>query len=178
MLVVGVAAALVAVTGCGSRGVVPVTGSSPPPSRPPVISSASLPAPVPSAPAQLPSGAHLIVVTAGMYGPLAVALRDVIDVELVSDSHGPHGVLVPWRTPTSSDPAVLRPDESSGSPSCPAQATCTAFVAATLGVAMIQIVGPSGLICDDSGTHCFGVAAIAYAISVTVASTPSSQPTS
>jgi len=114
-------------------------------------------------------GAHVIVVMAGLYGPLTVALHDVIDVELVSTAHGPQGVLVPWRTPTSSDPAVLSPDEPIGLPSCPAPATCTAFLAATLGVAKLRIGGPSGILCDDAGANCVGVAAIGYDISVTVA---------
>lgn len=169
VLLVGVAAALVAVTSCGSREVVPVTGSSPPPSRPPVISSAPSRAPVPSAPAQLPSGAHLIVVTADMHGPLTIALHDVIDVQLVSTAYDSHGVLVPWRTPTSSDPVVLRADEPASLPACPADASCTAFVAAALGVAKLQGMGPSGLLCDDAGANCVAVAAMGIDISVTVA---------
>jgi len=116
-----------------------------------------------------PPGAHVIVVTADMFGPLTVALHDVIDVELVSTDHGPHGVLVPWHTPTSSDPVVLTPDELTGLPSCPAQATCTAFDAAALGVAKVQTVGPSGWICDDNGAHCVGADALEYELSVTVA---------
>gem|GEM_PF-2199445 len=118
------------------------------------------------------------MVTEGVRGPLTVALHDVIDVELVSTFHGPHGLLRPWPTPTSLNPVVLHLDEPTGLPSCPAQATCTAFVAATVGVAKLRIGGPSGTLCDETGANCVAVAAIVYDISVTVTSKPSSQPTS
>ena len=192
VIVAFVAASVVGVTGCASRTLVPaarssrpVSGlaSSPPaaspppsdtvdpsaqPSPPPAISSSASRAPVPSAPTQLPSGAHVFLVTESVHGPLTVALHDVIDVQLVSTAHGPHGALVPWQTPTSLDPAVLTPGGPTGLPSCPAHATCTPFIAAALGVGKLQAVGPSGLLCDDTGANCIAVAAIVYDISVTV----------
>ena len=116
----------------------------------------------------LASGAHLYVLTEGVYGSLNFELHDVIDLELVSDSHGPNGALVPWQIPTSSDPAVLTPDHPAGLPPCPSAATCTAFAAAALGVANLQIIGPMGILCDDAGANCAGVAPIAYAIESTV----------
>jgi hypothetical protein len=108
-------------------------------------------------------------VTEGVRGPLTVALHDVIDVQLVSTAHGPHGALVPWQTPMSLDPAVLTPGRPTGLPLCPAHATCAAFIAAAPGVGKLQAVGPSGLLCDDNGANCVAVAAIVYDISVTVA---------
>jgi len=190
VVVVFVAAGVVGVTGCASRTVGPAASSSgpvsdlassppsspppsdvadpsPQPSPPRAISSASRTA-VPSARSQLPSGAHLFVVTEGVRGPLTVALHDVIDVQLVSTAHGPHGALVPWHTPTSLDPAVLTTGEPTGLPLCPAHATCAAFIAATLGLGKLEAVGPSGLLCDDTGANCVAVAAIGYDISVTV----------
>ena len=193
LVVACVAASVVGVTGCASRTSVPAAGSSGPVSRlassPPVVSpppsdtadpspqpspapavSSSAPgAPVPSVPVRLASGAHVFVVTEGVRGPLRVALHDVIDVELISTAHGPHGALVPWQTPTSLNPAVLTPGEPTGLPPCPAQATCAAFIAAVLSVGKLQAVGPSGLLCDDAGANCVAVAAIVYDISVTVA---------
>lgn len=191
VVVAFVAAGVVGVTGCASRTVVPAvrssgpvsdlassppaspppsdtTDPSPEPSPPPAISSSASRTAVPSAPSQLPSGAHVFVVTEGVRGPLTVALHDVIDVQLLSTAHGPHGALVPWHTPTSLDPAVLTPGEPTGLPLCPAHATCAAFIAAALGVAKVQAVGPSGLLCDDTGANCVAVAAIVYDISVTV----------
>ena len=191
VVVVFVAAGVVGLTGCASRTVVPAASSSgpvselasippsspppsdaadpsPQPSPPPAISSSASRTAVPSARSQLPSGAHLFVVTEGVRGPLTVALHDVIDVQLVSTAHGPHGALVPWHTPTSLDPAVLTTGEPTGLPLCPAHATCAAFIAATLGLGKLEAVGPSGLLCDDTGANCVAVAAIGYDISVTV----------
>ena len=191
VVVAFVAAGVVGVTGCASRtGVTaaslsgPVSdlasstpASSPPshaadpsaqPSSPPAISFPASRTAVPSGQSQLPSGAHVLVVTEGVRGPLTVALHDVIDVQLVSTAHGPHGALVPWHTPMSLDPAVLTTGEPTGLPLCPAHATCAAFIAAALGVAKVQAVGPSGLLCDDTGANCVAVAAIVYDISVTV----------
>jgi hypothetical protein len=193
VVVAFVAASVVGVTGCASRTLVPaaessrpVSGvaSSPPAaspqlsdtadpspqlSPPPAISSSASRAPVPSPATQLPSGAHVFVVTEGVRGPLRVALHDVIDVQLVSAAHGPHGAFVPWHTPMSLDPAVLTPGEPTGLPLCPAHATCATFIAAAPGVGKLLAVGPSGLLCDDTGANCVAVAAIGYEISVTVA---------
>lgn len=186
-----VAASVVGVTGCASRTLVsavrssgPVSdlASSPPaspspsdtadpspqPSPPPAISSSASRTAVPSVPSQLPSGAHLFVVTEGVR-TLTVALHDVVDVQLVSTAHGPRGALVPWQTPTSLNPAVLTNGEPIGLPLCPAHATCAAFLAAAPGVGKLQAVGPSGLLCDDNGGNCVAVAAIVYDLSVTVA---------
>ena len=116
----------------------------------------------------LASGAHLYVLTEGVYGSMHFELHDVIDVELVSDSHGPNGALVPWQTPTSSDPGVLAPDNPAGLPPCPDRATCTAFSAAALGVVKLLIMGPMGILCDNAGANCAGVAPIAYPITITV----------
>lgn len=118
---------------------------------------------------RLGSGAYLTVVTEGVYGPLTVALHDVVDVELVSDAYRADGALAAWQTPTSSDPAVLAPDAPAGLPPCPTRATCTGFTATALGVANVLIVGPTGGLCDDTGANCVAVAPIAYRISVTVA---------
>ncbi|HEY5455203.1 MAG TPA: hypothetical protein VIJ96_07025 [Acidothermaceae bacterium] len=116
----------------------------------------------------LASGADLYILTEGVYGSMNFELHDVIDVELVSDSHGPNGGLVPWQTPTSSDPAVLTPDDPVGLPPCPDWATCTAFTAATMGVAKLLIIGPMGILCDDTGSNCAAVAPIAYPITIAV----------
>ena len=191
VVVAFVAASVVGVTACASRTLVPAVRSSgpvsdvassppaspppsgtvdpsPQPSPPPAISSwASRPA-VSSAPSQLPSGAHVFVVTESVRGPLTVALHDVIAVQLLSTAHGPHGAFVPWQKPTSLDPAVLTTGEPTGLPLCPAHATCAAFTAAALGIGKLQAVGPSGLLCDDTGANCVAVAAIVYDISVTV----------
>lgn len=185
---------LVGVTGCASRAVISATGSTPPVSTapvstPPVFSppvssplrsntpdplQPSLGPPLPSGTSsptlriRLASGAHLFIVTEGVYGSLNFELHDVIDVELVSDSHGPDGGLVPWQTPTSSDTAVLTADHPAGLPPCPDRATCTAFTAAALGVAKLLIIGPMGILCDDTGANCGGVAPIGYPITITV----------
>jgi len=187
-----VAVSMLALTGCASRTVVstvrssgPVSdlASSPPVSPPPSDTADPSPQPspapatsssasrtvAPSLPSQLPSGAHLFIATEGVRGPLTVALHDVIDVQLVSADHGPHGVLVPWHAPTSLDPAVLTSGEPTGLPLCPAHATCAAFIAAAPGVGKLQAVGPSGLLCDNNGGNCVAVAAIVYDLSVTVA---------
>jgi len=138
---------------------------SPPPSLGPSLPSGTS---SPTLRIPLASGAHLFIVTEGVYGSLDFELHDVIDVELVSDSHGPNGGLVPWQTPTSSDPTVLAPDHPAGLPSCPDRTTCTAFTAAALGVAKLLIIGPMGILCDDAGANCAGVAPIAYPITITV----------
>jgi hypothetical protein len=187
---------LVAVTGCGRRTVVSVTGSKGPVSAP-VSSPAVTPAPrwdtpdaSPSPPESsfapsttavavhrvpLESGGYLFVVTEGVYGPLTVALHDVIDVQLVSDAYGQDGRVVPWQTPTSSDPAVLTPDHPAGMPPCPERATCTAFTASTRGVVTLLIGGPAGLLCDDTGANCGAVAPIGYGITITVAPAAAAQ---
>lgn len=188
---------LVGVTGCASHRAVSVTGSNgpislpvstPPLSSPPASEtpvplpqpSVGLPSPsstaVPTLRIRLASGAYLIVLTEGVYGPLNVELHDVIDVELVSDAYSPDGGLVAWRTPTSSDPAVLTPDDPAGLPPCPSKATCTAFTATALGVANLLIVGPTGLLCDATGANCVAVAGIAYHIAVTVTPDPVAPP--
>ena len=191
VVVAFVAAGVVGVTGCASRtGVTAASSSgpasdlassppasappsdtadpSPQPSSPPAISFPASRTAAPSAPS-LPSGAHLFVATEDVRGPLTVALHDVIDVQLVSTAHGPHGALAPWHAPMSLDPAVLTTGEPTGLPLCPAHATCAAFIAAAAGVGKLQAVGPSGLLCDDTGANCVAVAAIVYDLSVTVA---------
>jgi hypothetical protein len=190
--------ALVGVTGCASPPVVSVTASSGPVSVPlstprvsaPLQSDTPDPSPPPSVGPPLPSGtstptlrirlasgAHLIVVTEGVYGSLNVELHDVIDVELVSDAHGPNAEVVAWQTPTSSDLAVLTPDHPNGLPACPDRATCTAFTAAAVGVAKLLIVGPMGSLCDDTGANCAAVAPIAYSITISVTPDPVMPPT-
>ena len=200
---VGCALVVLGVTGCGPRAVVPVTGSKgpvsapvpTPPVSPPPASDTANPSPSPSASSfspsttavpihrvRLGSGAYLIAVTEGVYGPLTIALHDVIDVELVSDAHRPDGQLVAWQTPTTSDPAVLTPDHPAGMPPCPDRATCTAFSGSTLGVVTLLIGGPAGLLCDETGANCVEVAPIGYRITITVAPadvgqlTPSASP--
>jgi hypothetical protein len=181
--------AIVGVTGCASRTVVSVIGSSgavsAPVSTPPVLSPPRSDTPDSSPPpsvglalpsgtsaptlrTRLASGTYLTIITEGVYGSLDFELHDVIDVELVSNSHGPNGGLVPWQTPTSSDPAVLTPDHPDGLPPCPDRATCTTFTAAALGVAKLLIVGPMGALCDDTGANCVAVAPIAYPITIHV----------
>jgi hypothetical protein len=179
----------VGVAGCASPATVSRTDPSGPlsvpVSTPPVVSPLRSDTPDPSPPGsvgpsapsgtsvpvlrmRLASGAYLTVLTEGVYGSLNVELHDVIDVELVSDSYGPDGGLVAWQTPTSSDTAVLTPDDPAGLPPCPSQATCTGFTATALGVAKLLIVGPMGSLCDDTGANCVAVAPIGYPITITV----------
>jgi len=83
-----------------------------------------------------------------------------VEVVLTSASYGRDGHLVPWGRPASSAPGILAPTGAPGGVECPADATCSFFVARNLGAAILSAVGPSGILCTPEHTRCIGVTAV------------------
>jgi hypothetical protein len=110
-----------------------------------------------------------LVVISGSTSSVSVApVGKTVEVVLTSASYGRDGRLVPWGLPTSSSPGVLAPTGAPGTVECPADATCTFFVARSPGSATVSTVGPSGILCTKEKTRCIGVAAVLRRFAVRV----------
>jgi hypothetical protein len=126
------------------------------------------PVPVPTTTTVPPAG-RVVVVTDQTSSPVQVSLGDTVDEQLVSHRYGrTPGQIVPWGTPTSSEPPVLTPTAVPAGVACPTGATCTAFAVVAVGAATLSAVGPSGIICDRQGQNCVGVSAVDLRIQVDV----------
>lgn len=101
-----------------------------------------------------------VVLTNTTTGTVIAEVRDLVEVELTSTSHGPNGAVVPWSAPKSSDDKLLDPHGvviPPGNPRCPPNATCTFFRAAGAGSVAIGAIAPSGIICATPGGGCVGI---------------------
>jgi len=108
------------------------------------------------------------VITQSSSATVNVSVGDEVEVELVSQSFGRDGHIVPWGRPTLSDLAILVPNSSPSAVVCPQHATCAFFSAYMQGVISIQAIGPSGIVCDQHGNECIGVMPALWKVNVQV----------
>jgi len=102
---------------------------------------------------------HEIVLSNSTVGLTSVHVGDLVEVDLTSQSFNRDGSIVPWSTPTSTDPAILAVTKSRVGGGCPAGSTCTFFTASHPGDATVLSVGPSGMLCNSQGSDCVAVTA-------------------